>query len=1406
MFGKKVSVFTVLLLTSSCFVSNTLTSAGGGSKSIIKRDKDILDTYTDGRAQIIKVKSQKYADKKRLSDKGDLVDHMGVVRRRFFTRPDGNCFFWGVGLPRQEAVDLLLQNSGVVAIRTLAAQEIYDEFIANKLPAIMKLDPDYIQLKARHSAQNIALHSRQQVELEIMNYCKRQNIYEDYVRHALSQSTDHMLHHQDAVLNVKTYFVDAIAHLKNANLKIWSYSVDRQRLVKTHEYFNRNAISTWELLHEGDHYTRLVCTHNNERGLAVALERENEDLEWLKAIRTQSNLDKVHVLMAALELDKCERLIQSNLLSDAQKAAELKKVNRLERKWGDSLKSNPLSSEKKAAFYQIMLNIASDEAAEVKRIIDSPPSGPTAFDLQLAQRLDDDGKPLQRCVKVVEDKKAQVVEFQGRLPSLQQRLQALKWDVRLYNECLIDILNQGVSLPGEIDTCDVLLQLSLYFGLLVDKYEAMSKDGKLVESSRAAASENHKKYVVEKKRFGDAFEKLQTTLFKDIDYQIRAKSKLAEQGLEKNLARNLVLTDTNTNLTESFKACERVVGAHCTELLNADLKYFNPVCLSKDPFLERVSSQLQAEEVTNAEWRTTVPQKIYKGVLHLLVPEEDREFVEANIGRFNHDGNRRAERATPISFQIDRNGFRLTSLDGTNTRNIYFITDADIAELSQEELNEAGCTHADLTRLLRGLIDNNNNIDVNMRVLRLLVPVEERSFVVENLRNIQYSPPSVNRAGEPRKLRTQSEIIAGCQLAGKIIYFVSEAEIKRRTKGELKRADLIRIFTTLEDVLNRVDTEYNPSMIEQKNLAKKRIKRIIKKFKENAMMGEGDPLLLKAIGYAKAGTEFCQNEGRCVDGVMSALDVIEANLFKSSQFAETEISEIFADYAHDFCQKFRDLVPLSDEWSTNAPQFVKQMTFFSLPHRGEPRTSFYWLPALISAQVDKIFKPTFLVEKFLKGGEVRLEYDVVNHWGGVNRRASQIQLEAFSADKAIDLVFNAYTKGLVKGAPGRILAYDTVVELISRDSFMDNLFRVYSDAISELDPSTDDASQVRSDLFETVNVNTNTGREFKTQFKREFFDYLLQRLGYVIDPRDPWGNQAFAFKRAEEAKREAALNALCQLGPGSLSKAPEIHLDEDHFDSNSFFLNKGGDSDLLKLEGFSVEENWGTWSVGSESSIFFPKDLPPMFSLTFTACAFGPNVGKTFDVTVGQETRSLVLQGGFTTHSLNFYRNTMGSNRVLIKIPQATKPAGGDRLLGIGLEKVRIGEISSNISIDFKKEIEPCTVTGLSGIEPSWGRWSDSKDGIVRFSFVTPLPRAFTVNLNALAYGPNVAGDMDVTVGSETKKVRFGATATQRTIMFDANNSGANTLTIKAPKPTIPKGGNRLLGIGLIHMDIQAKK
>jgi phosphoglycerol transferase len=155
-------------------------------------------------------------------------------------------------------------------------------------------------------------------------------------------------------------------------------------------------------------------------------------------------------------------------------------------------------------------------------------------------------------------------------------------------------------------------------------------------------------------------------------------------------------------------------------------------------------------------------------------------------------------------------------------------------------------------------------------------------------------------------------------------------------------------------------------------------------------------------------------------------------------------------------------------------------------------------------------------------------------------------------------------------------------------------------------------------------------------------------------------------------------------------------------------------------------------------------------------------------------------------------------------------PAGADPLVqrrDFSLLRMRAEEDRNVVRFDRPEhEWGTAYVQGLSGPEP-WGRWSDKREVVLEFS--TPLPPAFTLRMDAAAFGPNVGKPFVVRLGTQERTVLLPEKHGEVVLEFDGG--AEQVMTIRVPQPTSPREvgageDGRLLGIALYRMQIEPRE
>jgi phosphoglycerol transferase len=112
-------------------------------------------------------------------------------------------------------------------------------------------------------------------------------------------------------------------------------------------------------------------------------------------------------------------------------------------------------------------------------------------------------------------------------------------------------------------------------------------------------------------------------------------------------------------------------------------------------------------------------------------------------------------------------------------------------------------------------------------------------------------------------------------------------------------------------------------------------------------------------------------------------------------------------------------------------------------------------------------------------------------------------------------------------------------------------------------------------------------------------------------------------------------------------------------------------------------------------------------------------------------------------------------------------------------------------------------IAGLSHSE-GWGRWSDSKQVVVRFQ--RPLPKRMTLILTANAFGVNTTLPFTIHVGASSSTFRLGASPQEIALPFTTDGDVRN-IVIDVPRPQAPSelgqmNDVRKLGIAVSKIEV----
>ncbi|MNM80550.1 phosphoglycerol transferase I [compost metagenome] len=162
----------------------------------------------------------------------------------------------------------------------------------------------------------------------------------------------------------------------------------------------------------------------------------------------------------------------------------------------------------------------------------------------------------------------------------------------------------------------------------------------------------------------------------------------------------------------------------------------------------------------------------------------------------------------------------------------------------------------------------------------------------------------------------------------------------------------------------------------------------------------------------------------------------------------------------------------------------------------------------------------------------------------------------------------------------------------------------------------------------------------------------------------------------------------------------------------------------------------------------------------------------------------------------------------------------GDHLSGHGNMKLlpeftafmsqRLGRYPATLEqgIALDKNGIPDFLTRLSGFShvESWGRWTDAKLGTASLTFARPLPRSFILQVDGVAYGPNVGTPVTVKAGGVTRELVFSASRGTHHVAFEGVQGNVIEFIPMSPVSPSSLGASsdqRQLGVGITSIKLQ---
>ncbi len=115
-------------------------------------------------------------------------------------------------------------------------------------------------------------------------------------------------------------------------------------------------------------------------------------------------------------------------------------------------------------------------------------------------------------------------------------------------------------------------------------------------------------------------------------------------------------------------------------------------------------------------------------------------------------------------------------------------------------------------------------------------------------------------------------------------------------------------------------------------------------------------------------------------------------------------------------------------------------------------------------------------------------------------------------------------------------------------------------------------------------------------------------------------------------------------------------------------------------------------------------------------------------------------------------------------------------------------------------------LNGFSHVE-SWGRWTDAQLGTASLTFARPLPQSFILQVDGVAYGPNVGAPVIVKAGGVTRELVFSETRAIHRVAFEGVQGNVIEFVPMSPVSPSALGASsdeRQLGVGITSIKLQA--
>jgi hypothetical protein len=1040
---KRLSI-TTLLSTALCSLSIVKTYA---TQNLFETDEDIQLTIDSGLKKVVSLKNSQLAQRHKLSDKGDLDPETWnePLRREFYMLGDGNCAWWSMGTDYATAINLLLNNSNNSTVRTIAHQEIVDEF-AN-LPQQIKNREDYQNLQNSLNEIDMLLESgvatvghedyipdaredllaqKDLVEQRIATWAKREDVFRDYITYALING-----HYMGFRGDQGTYFIDAVAHLMNKNLKIWiqydrntldlitGHPGDEDHPIKiAHTYNKGGADGTLEIIHRGNHFNRLVRVNDNV-GLQQAIQDEKTALENLGKMLEKSSLQKIDNDFSFLDFQIYNAILNGNDFSNEEK----EDVQPLY----DHLKKQGIQDHKVSPKILKAYCLASLEAFEKykKELIEKAQKDPEQVKQNFINQRLPQNSPLRNNQNFVNNIQrqanalAQTAEKEKQEAQKELGLIAKKTD-------LFEKMSNAIKL--NVSESDIFETLNKIISSLSDRNESLRsvkeelEKASLLEDAEDVEAQYNKSTAL-KGLYEEIHRKYQEKYLKDLNRKLKSGVKQTQGKVDGYLKSNPAIH--GINLKTDFNNAKSKLEEITNQFKQQQKAYVNPLTILYDPFLSSHNQDIHIEYPNNIddnEYFNDILGTVKDAIIKVLISPDDREgdYKNKNFG------------------------------------------------------------------------DNFNRVSIrNFSNLRLNHAIFQNKNLVNN----------------PLGILTD---------------------------------DWLYAFNNIESVFSKA-----VGNSEGGNTLRKRIKRLLDASLRNtqALLEEdADPIEEALKTTASFGILMAQNVGRCIDGVSNGVESFEGQIVYGNAGAEValeqKVSKLLVTDRHNFILENK-VIGQGAEERTAVPEGLLQRMRSAMSLRGNTRELAY--PGYARLNDDRL-DPANVMARYL-----------------VQDQNFQ-SIKARTPDYLTDLLFDAYMKHVnnVKGQ-GEVITLGEVSAFAGEDTTLKPMLGDISDRIIEGEEGISNA------YFEE--------RDGRVGVKKAFFRYLLERLGYIVNPNTPNMNPFDDKSSDEESTIDTSKMRYAPLQENELRTLQQLFDQKKNGGALKYQgFNKVDESHILKIAGTLVAQ------------------------------------------------------------------------------------------------------------------------------------------------------------------------------------------------------------------------------------------